>query len=100
PGRQWLSHKLQYQKAGSYAPEAGDIIYLAKRGEGECHHGGVVEYVEDGTVHNIAVDRQNQCMRGHPEHPYQCIMEYGTAHNTRVGLASANAYEIAGTPTF
>lgn len=30
-GRQWFIHKQQYQKAGSYTPQAGDIIYFDKR---------------------------------------------------------------------
>ena len=52
-GRQWFIHKQQYQKAGSYTPQAGDIIYFDKGGVGESHHVGIVEYVENGIVHTI-----------------------------------------------
>lgn len=76
-GRQWFIHKQQYKKAGSYTPQAGDIIYFDKGGVGESHHVGIVEYVENGIVHTIEGNKNSQVMRGHYELTYKGIMGYG-----------------------
>lgn len=93
-GRQWFIHKQQYQKAGSYTPETGDIIYFDKGGVGESHHVGIVEYVENGIVHTIEGNKNNQVMRGHYELTYKGIMGYGTPDYPDEGLTSSTASEI------
>ena len=93
-GRQWFVHKQQYQKAGSYTPQAGDIIYFDKGGVGESHHVGIVEYVENGIVHTIEGNKNNQVMRGHYELTYKGIMGYGTPDYPDEGLTSSTASEI------
>ena len=93
-GRQWFIHKQQYQKAGSYTPQAGDIIYFDKGGVGESHHVGIVEYVENGIVHTIEGNKNNQVMRGHYELTYKGIMGYGTPDYPDEGLTSSTASEI------
>ena len=93
-GRQWFIHKQQYQKAGSYTPETGDIIYFDKGGVGESHHVGIVEYVENGIVHTIEGNKNNQVMRGHYELAYKGIMGYGTPDYPDEGLTSSTASEI------
>lgn len=93
-GRQWFIHKQQYQKAGSYTPQAGDIIYFDKGGVGESHHVGIVEYVENGIVHTIEGNKNNQVMRGHYELAYKGIMGYGTPDYPDEGLTSSTASEI------
>ena len=93
-GRQWFIHKQQYQKAGSYTPQAGDIIYFDKGGVGESHHVGIVEYVENGIVHTIEGNKNNQVMRGHCEIAYKGIMGYGTPDYPDEGLTSSTASEI------
>ena len=45
---------------------------------GESHHVGIVEYVENGIVHTIEGNKNNQVMRGHYELAYKGIMGYGT----------------------
>ena len=93
-GRQWFIHKQQYQKAGSYTPQEGDIIYFDKGGVGESHHVGIVEYVENGIVHTIEGNKNNQVMRGHYELTYKGIMGYGTPDYPDEGLTSSTASEI------
>lgn len=93
-GRQWFIHKQQYQKAGSYTPETGDIIYFDKGGVGESHHVGIVEYVENGIVHTIEGNKNNQVMRGHYELAYKGIMGYGTPDYPDEGLTSSTASEV------
>lgn len=93
-GRQWFIHKQLYQKAGSYTPQAGDIIYFDKGGVGESHHVGIVEYVENGIVHTIEGNKNNQVMRGHYELTYKGIMGYGTPDYPDEGLTSSTASEI------
>ena len=93
-GRQWFIHKQQYQKAGSYTPQAGDIIYFDRGGVGESHHVGIVEYVENGIVHTIEGNKNNQVMRGHYELTYKGIMGYGTPDYPDEGLTSSTASEI------
>ena len=93
-GRQWFIHKQQYQKAGSYTPQAGDIIYFDKGGVGESHHVGIVEYVENGIVHTIEGNKNSQVMRGHYELTYKGIMGYGTPDYPDEGLTSSTASEI------
>ena len=93
-GRQWFIHKQQYQKAGSYTPQAGDIIYFDRGGVGESHHVGIVEYVENGIVHTIEGNKNNQVMRGHYELAYKGIMGYGTPDYPDEGLTSSTASEI------
>ena len=93
-GRQWFIHKQQYQKAGSYTPKTGDIIYFDKGGVGESHHVGIVEYVENGIVHTIEGNKNNQVMRGHYELAYKGIMGYGTPDYPDEGLTSSTASEI------
>ena len=93
-GRQWFIHKQQYKKAGSYTPQAGDIIYFDKGGVGESHHVGIVEYVENGIVHTIEGNKNNQVMRGHYELTYKGIMGYGTPDYPDEGLTSSTASEI------
>lgn len=93
-GRQWFISKQLYQKAGSYTPETGDIIYFDKAGAGESHHVGIVEYVENGIVHTIEGNKNNQVMRGHYELTYKGIMGYGTPDYPDEGLTSSTASEI------
>lgn len=93
-GRQWFIRKQLYQKAGSYTPETGDIIYFDKGGVGESHHVGIVEYVENGIVHTIEGNKNNQVMRGHYELTYKGIMGYGTPDYPDEGLTSSTASEI------
>ena len=93
-GRQWFIHKQQYKKAGSYTPQAGDIIYFDKGGVGESHHVGIVEYVENGIVHTIEGNKNSQVMRGHYELTYKGIMGYGTPDYPDEGLTSSTASEI------
>lgn len=93
-GRQWFIHKQQYQKAGSYTPQEGDIIYFDKGGVGESHHVGIVEYVENGIVHTIEGNKNNQVMRGHYELTYKGIMGYVTPDYPDEGLTSSTASEI------
>ena len=93
-GRQWFIHKQQYQKAGSYTPQAGDIIYFDRGGVGESHHVGIVEYVENGIVHTIEGNKNSQVMRGHYELTYKGIMGYGTPDYPDEGLTSSTASEI------
>ena len=93
-GRQWFIHKQQYQKAGSYTPQAGDIIYFDRGGVGESHHVGIVEYVENGIVHTIEGNKNNQVMRGHYELTYKGIMGYGTPDYPDERLTSSTASEI------
>ena len=93
-GRQWFIHKQQYQKAGSYTPQEGDIIYFDKGGVGESHHVGIVEYVENGIVHTIEGNKNNQVMRGHYELTYKGIMGYGTPDYPDEGLTSSTASEV------
>ena len=93
-GRQWFISKQLYQKAGSYTPQAGDIIYFDKGGVGESHHVGIVEYVENGIVHTIEGNKNNQVMRGHYELTYKGIMGYGTPEYPDEGLISSTASEI------
>lgn len=84
----------EHQKAGSYTPQAGDIIYFDKGGVGESHHVGIVEYVENGIVHTIEGNKNNQVMRGHYELTYKGIMGYGTPDYPDEGLTSSTASEI------
>ena len=93
-GRQWFISKQLYQKAGSYTPETGDIIYFDKAGAGESHHVGIVEYVENGVVHTIEGNKNDQVMRGHYELTYKGIMGYGTPEYPDEGLTSSTASEI------
>lgn len=93
-GRQWFIRKQLYQKAGSYTPETGDIIYFDKGGVGESHHVGIVEYVENGIVHTIEGNKNSQVMRGHYELTYKGIMGYGTPDYPDEGLTSSTASEI------
>lgn len=93
-GRQWFISKQLYQKAGSYTPQAGDIIYFDKAGAGESHHVGIVEYVENGVVHTIEGNKNDQVMRGHYELTYKGIMGYGTPEYPDEGLTSSTASEI------
>ena len=93
-GRQWFISKQLYQKAGSYTPKTGDIIYFDKAGVGVSHHVGIVEYVENGIVHTIEGNKNNQVMRGHYELTYKGIMGYGTPEYPDEGLTSSTASEI------
>lgn len=86
--------KVEDKKAGSYTPQAGDIIYFDKGGVGESHHVGIVEYVENGIVHTIEGNKNSQVMRGHYELTYKGIMGYGTPDYPDEGLTSSTASEI------
>ena len=61
---------------------------------GESHHVGIVEYVENGIVHTIEGNKNNQVMRGHYELTYKGIMGYGTPDYPDEGLTSSTASEI------
>lgn len=93
-GRQWFIKKQQYQKAGRYTPQTGDILYFDKAGVGESHHVGIVEYVENGIVHTIEGNKSDQVMRGHYPLSYQGIMGYGTPSYPDEGFTASNATEI------
>ena len=69
-------------------------VYFDKGGVGESHHVGIVEYVENGIVHTIEGNKNNQVMRGHYELAYKGIMGYGTPDYPDEGLTSSTASEI------
>ncbi|CVI67957.1 hypothetical protein BN3660_01048 [Eubacteriaceae bacterium CHKCI004] len=77
-GRQWFIGHQQYQASdGTYEPKPGDIIYFDYGQEGVSHHVGIVEYTENGVVHTIEGNKNDQVMRAHYNLNYVGIMGYG-----------------------
>lgn len=70
------------------ATSRGKVFYT------KSHHVGIVEYVENGIVHTIEGNKNNQVMRGHYELTYKGIMGYGTPDYPDEGLTSSTASEI------
>lgn len=83
-GVEWFKERDQWQD-GSYEPRPGDIIFFDwdNRGssgpqDGESDHVGIVERVENGTVHTIEGNSGNECRaRSYPVGHYE-ILGYGT----------------------
>lgn len=83
-GVEWFKERGQWQD-GSYEPRPGDIIFFDwdNRGssgpqDGESDHVGIVERVENGTVHTIEGNSGDECRaRSYPVGHYE-ILGYGT----------------------
>lgn len=83
-GVEWFKERGQWQD-GSYEPHPGDIIFFDwdNRGssgpqDGESDHVGIVERVENGTVHTIEGNSGDECRaRSYPVGHYE-ILGYGT----------------------
>ena len=77
-GRQWFISHQEYQASdGTYEPQPGDIIYFDYDHVGVSHHVGIVEYTENGVVHTIEGNKNDQVMRAHYDLNYAGIMGYG-----------------------
>lgn len=77
-GRQWFIRNQEYQASnGTYEPQPGDIIYFDYDHVGVSHHVGIVEYTENGVVHTIEGNKNDQVMRAHYDLNYAGIMGYG-----------------------
>ena len=77
-GRQWFINHQEYKAAeGTYEPQPGDIIYFDYDHVGVSHHVGIVEYTENGVVHTIEGNKNDQVMRAHYDLNYAGIMGYG-----------------------
>lgn len=77
-GRQWFIRHQEYQASdGTYEPQPGDIIYFDYGHVGVSHHVGIVEYAENGVVHTIEGNKNDQVMRAHYDLNYAGIMGYG-----------------------
>ena len=77
-GRQWFISHQEYQVSdGTYEPQPGDIIYFDYDHVGVSHHVGIVEYTENGVVHTIEGNKNDQVMRAHYDLNYAGIMGYG-----------------------
>lgn len=82
-GVEWFKERGQWQD-GSYEPRPGDIIFFDwdNRGssgpqDGESDHVGIVERVENGTVHTIEGNSGDACCaRSYPVGHYE-ILGYG-----------------------
>lgn len=82
-GVEWFKERGQWQD-GSYEPRPGDIIFfdwddqgLSGAQDGEADHVGIVERVENGTVHTIEGNSGDACCaRSYPVGHYE-ILGYG-----------------------
>lgn len=82
-GVEWFKERDQWQD-GNYEPRPGDIIFFDwdNRGssgpqDGLSDHVGIVERVEDGTVHTIEGNSGDECCaRSYPVGHYE-ILGYG-----------------------
>ena len=92
-GRQWFIRHQEYQVSdGTYEPQPGDIIYFDYGHVGVSHHVGIVEYTENGVVHTIEGNKNDQVMRAHYELNNAGIMGYGQPAYPDTGV---NAYGTA-----
>lgn len=86
-GRQWFISHQEYQASdGSYEPQPGDIIYFDYDHVGVSHHVGIVEYTENGVVHTIEGNKNDQVMRAHYDLTYAGIMGYGQPAYPETGI--------------
>lgn len=86
-GRQWFISHQEYQVSdGSYEPQPGDIIYFDYDHVGVSHHVGIVEYTENGVVHTIEGNKNDQVMRAHYDLTYAGIMGYGQPAYPETGI--------------
>lgn len=77
-GRQWFISHQEYQTSnGTYEPQPGDIVYFDYDHVGVSHHVGIVEYTENGVVHTIEGNKNDQVIRAHYDLNYAGIMGYG-----------------------
>ena len=86
-GRQWFIRNQEYQASdGTYEPQPGDIIYFDYGHVGVSHHVGIVEYTENGVVHTIEGNKNDQVMRAHYDLNYAGIMGYGKPAYPETGI--------------
>ena len=86
-GRQWFIRNQEYQASdGTYEPQPGDIIYFDYDHVGVSHHVGIVEYTENGVVHTIEGNKNDQVMRAHYDLNYAGIMGYGKPAYPETGI--------------
>ena len=86
-GRQWFISHQEYQVSdGNYEPQPGDIIYFDYDHVGVSHHVGIVEYTENGVVHTIEGNKNDQVMRAHYDLTYAGIMGYGQPAYPETGI--------------
>lgn len=61
-GIQWFQERGQWQDA-SYTPAPGDIIFFDWEPDGQCNHVGIVVSVENGMVHTMEGNSNDECRR-------------------------------------
>lgn len=87
-GRQWFIRHQEYQASGgTYEPQPGDILYFDYDHVGVSHHVGIVEYTENGVVHTIEGNKNDQVMRAHYDLNYAGIMGYGQPAYPETGIS-------------
>ena len=60
----WFQERGQWQD-WSYAPMAGDIIFLDWESDGLADHVGIVERVEGGVIYTVEGNADDRCIENH-----------------------------------
>ena len=76
-GIRWFQERELWQDAG-YIPEPGDLIFFDWEEDGVYDHVGIVEFVEDGRVHTIEGNSDDQLRRKSYGVNSEVIVGYGT----------------------
>ena len=75
-GSEWFKERGQWQD-GSFAPEAGHIIFFDWEGDGLTDHVGIVERVENGTVYTVEGNSGDACRQNSYSIGSSVIYGYG-----------------------